>query len=422
MNTTDGAFFAAKINSKRFKKMKKIISFLAFVLLVIQTTQAQETDITGSEYLNSAEIMLMNNSRLNIGGYGEVHFNQPVNRGQKDLGTLDVHRIVMFLGYNFSSKTQFVSEIEFEYAKELWVEQAFLQHRITRQINFRAGLLLVPMGIINEYHEPTTFNGVERPVIDNRISPATWREVGLGLSGNILPLTLKYQLYAVGGLNGYDTKGVFNGSSALRDGRQKGSKAYASSPALTGKVEFYGIKNLNLGLSGYAGKSQSKLYSKLPKDNAALMERADSSVVGISMIGADARYQYNGLELRGQFYYTSIANAGEYNAFTASGATANDLGKSMLGYYVEAGYNVFRPFAGIENELVPFIRYEFYDTHNSLEPGTIKNLNYKNTIITTGLTFNLNQKAVIKTDVQFTKSASSEEYNKVFSAGIGVMF
>ena len=190
MNTTDGAFFAAKINSKRFKKMKKIISFLAFVLLVIQTTQAQETDTTGSEYLNSAEIMLMNNSRLNIGGYGEVHFNQPVNRGQKDLGTLDVHRIVMFLGYNFSSKTQFVSEIEFEYAKELWVEQAFLQHRITRQINFRAGLLLVPMGIINEYHEPTTFNGVERPIIDSRISPSTWREVGFGFSGNILPLKI----------------------------------------------------------------------------------------------------------------------------------------------------------------------------------------------------------------------------------------
>lgn len=402
--------------------MKKTISLLALMLSVIHTLQAQESDTTRPEYLNSAEIMLADNSGLNIGGYGEVHFNQPVNSDQKDLGTLDVHRIVMFLGYNFSSKTQFVSEIEFEYAKELWVEQAFLQHRINRFMNLRAGLLLVPMGIINEYHEPTTFNGVERPVIDNRISPATWREVGFGLSGNILPLTLKYQLYAVGGLNGYDTKGVFNGSSALRDGRQKGSKAYVSSPALTGKLEFYGIRNINVGLSGYAGKSQSKLFSKLPDDNKALMERADSSVVGISMIGADARFQHRGLELRGQFYYASISNTEEYNIFTADEATANDLGKSMLGYYAEAGYNVFRPFSGIENELIPFIRYEFYDTHNSVEPGTPKNLNYKNTIITAGLTFKLNQKAVIKTDVQFTRSASAGEYNKVFNAGVGVMF
>ncbi|MHC1733898.1 MAG: hypothetical protein AB9888_17945 [Bacteroidales bacterium] len=402
--------------------MKKTISLLSTLIMACMTIQAQEPDSTGSKYLNSAEMMLSDNTGLNIGGYGEVHFNKPFARDQKDLSALDVHRLVMFLGYNFSSKTQFVSEIEFEYAKELWVEQAFLQHRINRHVNFRAGLMLVPMGIINEYHEPNTFNGVERPVIDNRISLSTWREVGLGFSGNILPITMKYQLYAVGGLNGYDTKGIFTGSSGLREGRQKGSKAYASSPALTGKVEYYGIKNLNIGLSGYFGKSQSKLYSKLPKDNEALTARADSSVVGISMIGADARYRLSGLELRGQVYYTSITNTEQYNDFTGTVTGNNDLGKSMLGYYAEAGYNVFRPFSGVDQELIPFVRYEFYDMHNSVEGDTDKNLNYQNTIITAGLTFKLNQKSVIKTDVQFTKPASSDMYNKVFNAGIGVMF
>ena len=402
--------------------MKRITILFSILILASLITQAQETDSTGSKYLNSAELMLANNSRLNIGGYGEVHFNQPFTQGQKNLSTLDVHRIVMFLGYNFSPKTQFVSEIEFEYAKELWVEQAFLQHRINSYINFRAGLMLVPMGIINEYHEPTTFNGVERPVIDNRISLSTWREVGLGFSGNILPLTVKYQLYAVGGLNGYDTKGVFTGSSGLREGRQKGSKAYASSPALTGKVEFYGISNLNLGLSGYFGKSQSKLYSKLSKDDTASLARADSSTVGISMIGADARYQLKGMELRGQLYYTSFSNTEQYNAFTGTVTSNNDLGKSMLGYYAEAGYNVFRLFTSIEQELIPFIRYEFYDMHNSVDAETDKNLNYRNTIITTGLTLRLNRKAVLKTDLQFTKAGSSDDYTRVFNAGIGVMF
>lgn len=392
------------------------------MFLASVTVQAQEADSAGSGYINTAGLMLSEKSGLTIGGYGEVHFNQPFSKGQKNLSTLDVHRIVMFLGYNFSSKTQFVSEIEFEYAKELWVEQAFLQHRINRYINFRAGLLLVPMGIVNEYHEPTTFNGVERPVIDNRISPSTWREVGFGLSGNILPLTMKYQLYTVGGLNGYDTKGVFTGSSGLREGRQKGSKAYAGSPAFTGKVEFYGIRNLNIGLSGYFGKSQSRLYSKIRKDDEALMARADSSVVGISMIGADARYRHSGLELRGQVYYTSISNTEQYNHFTGTGTTGNDLGKSMLGYYAEAGYNVFRSFTAIEQELIPFVRYEYYDMHNSVDAETVRNLNFKNTVITTGFTFKLSQKAVIKGDIQFSKPASSDEYNKVFNAGIGVMF
>lgn len=302
------------------------------------------------------------------------------------------------------------------------MEQAFLQQKLNKYLNFRAGLLLVPMGIINEYHEPTTFNGVERPLIDNKLSLSTWREVGLGFSGNILPLTIKYQLYVVGGLNGYDSKGIFNGSSGFREGRQKGSKAYVSSPALTGKIEFYGIKNLNVGLSGYFGKSQSRLYGKLPQDDPDLHARADSSVVGISMMGADARYKTSGLELRGQVYYTLISNADQYNVFTRSGDVVNDLGESMFGYYAEAGYNIFKSFGNIEQELIPFIRYEFYDTHNSVGSETSRNLNYKNTVVTTGLTLRLNQKAVIKTDVQFTRPAAVEKYNKVFSAGIGVMF
>lgn len=402
--------------------MKRIIFILITVLAISATMKAQKPDSAGIQYLNSAELMLKNDGKLNIGGYGEVHYNQPVLKKQKELGSLDVHRIVMFLGYNFSKKTRFVSEIEFEYARELWVEQAFLQHRLAKSINLRAGLLLVPMGIINEYHEPTTFNGVERPIIDNRISLSTWREVGVGFSGNLFPVNLKYQLYAVGGLNGYDTKAIFNGSSGLREGKQKGSKAYLSSPALTGKVEFYGIKNLNIGLSGYLGKSQSKLFGKLPDDNTSLRAKADSSAVGIAMAGADARFQLKGIEIRGQVYYTSISNTEEYNIFTRAGTTNNDLGKTMVGYYIETGYNVFNLFSSIDQELVPFVRYEFYNTHQSVDINTTENQNYKNTLLTCGLTYRLNKKAVIKTDIQFTKSAVANKFSKIINAGIGVMF
>jgi hypothetical protein len=251
---------------------------------------------------------------------------------------------------------------------------------------------------------------------------STWREVGFGVSGNILPAALKYQLYVVGGLNGYDTKAVFNGSSGLREGRQKGSKAYLTSPAFTGKVEFYGIKNLNIGLSGYFGKSQSKLYGKLPDDNASLRANADSSAVGISMVGADARYQFKGIEMRGQVYYTFISNTDQYNIFTRTGTKFNDLGKSMFGYYAEAGYNIFRLFSNIDHELVPFFRYEFYNTHQSVDTNITENLNYKITLITTGLTFRLNKKAVVKTDMQFVKSDAVNDFSKVFNAGVGVMF
>jgi hypothetical protein len=367
--------------------------------------------------------MLNEKPGLTIGGYGEIHYNQPINDNQFDLGTLDAHRLVMFLGYNFSKKTQFVSEIEFEYAKELWVEQMFLQHKINKYVNFRAGLLLIPMGIINEYHEPTTFNGVERPVIDNKIAPSTWREIGLGFSGNIMQIKTKYQVYMVNGFSGHDgTNAMFSGSKALREGRQKGSKAYIISPSFTGKIEYYGAKNLNVGFSGYFGGSQSRLYSNLDKENDAMVQKADSSVVGISMLGFDARYNHKGIKLTGQFYYTSISNTDQYNTFSAKSGKPNDLGSGMIGYYAEIGYNVFKPIKSIRIELMPFVRYEAYDTHHKVQSPVVRNSGYYNTVITTGLTYVLVKGAVVKADIQFFKSDAEEEYNKVFNAGFGIMF
>lgn len=397
---------------------------LTLVFLAVQIIAfTQPSDTLNAQYMNSADKMLADKTGLSIGGYGEVHYNQPLVNNQFSPGTLDAHRMVMFLGYSFSGRTQFVSEIEIEYAKEIWVEQMFIQHRLNKYLNIRAGILLVPMGITNEYHEPVTFNGVERPLIDTRIAPTTWREIGFGFTGNYLPAKTKYQFYLVNGFIGYDAgAGVFSGGKALREGRQKGSKAMISSPSFTGKIEFYGIKNLNIGLSGYFGESQTRLYSKLNRDSVALVKRADSSVVGISMVGLDVRYNNAGLILKGQFYYTSISNTDQYNMFTATNGKNNDLGSAMIGYYAEIGYNLFRPFPGIRKELVPFVRYEAYNTHHSVHDPIVRNRSYDNTVITTGLTFLLTRGVVVKTDIQFMKSASEDAFSKVFNAGFGIMF
>ncbi|HDP76497.1 MAG TPA: hypothetical protein ENN49_11690 [Bacteroidales bacterium] len=252
-----------------------------------------------------------------------------------------------------------MTEVEIEYAREVWVEQMFIQHRINKYANFRAGVLLMPMGIINEYHESTAFNRVERPIIDNKIAPTTWREVGLGFQGNISRAKTRYQLYVVNGLNGYDgTNAMFSGSKGLREGRRKASKAYMNQPAFTGKLEFYGVRNLNLGLSGYFGKSNSKLFSNLSKDSLAKIQKADSSVVGISMVGLDTLYNFKGVKFTGQLYYISLSNTNEYNVFTKTGTKFNDLGSAMLGSYVEVGYDIFHLLADTKQSLMLFIRYE----------------------------------------------------------------
>lgn len=401
--------------------MRKNILLLAFALLSVLAI-AQNANSNANNYTNLADDLLSKDSRLVIGGYGEIQYNQPFDGDVRKNGTLDVPRLVMLLGYNFNKKTQFVSELEFEHVKEVYVEQAFLQHKLTNSVNLRGGLMLVPMGIVNEYHEPTTFNGVERPLIDNYIAPTTWREIGVGVTGNVLPASLKYQAYVMNGFNGYDGSGQISGKNGLRKGRQKGAESFISSPNFTGKIEYYGIRGLNIGLSGYVGKTQSTLYDGISKNDAVALTRADSSVIGIAMIGLDTRYNYKGFQLRGQFYYSNLTNTDQYNVFTAkSKSTLNDVGSSMIGYYAEVGYNVLRSMK-TEMQLIPFVRYEFMNTQNSVENNITNNISYQKNGITTGLTLVLTRGVVAKADMQLLKSGNDNEFAKTLNMGIGVMF
>lgn len=400
--------------------MKKNILLLIFVLVNI-ITYAQSSDSISNYYINTADNLLLKDSKLVVGGYGEIHYNQPLNSDLRRNGTMDVHRMVMLFGYHFNEKTQFVTELEFEHVKEVYVEQAFLQYKLNNSVNLRAGLMLVPMGIVNEYHEPTAFNGVERPLIDNYIAPTTWREVGFGITGNIFPASIKYQVYAMNGFNGYDGTANISGKNGLRKGRQKGAESFISSPNFAGKIEYYGIRGLNIGLSGYSGETQSTLYDGISKMDNTALATADSSVVGVSMLGVDSRYNFRGLQLRGQFYYSSLSNSEQYNVFTAADGTLNDVGSSMIGYYAELGYNVLRSLK-TEKQLIPFARYEFLNTHNSVENNIPKNKAYQKKALTTGLTLTLTKGAVAKADMQFVKSGNDNKFAKTLNVGVGVMF
>ena len=158
---------------------------------------------------NSAEKIVAGNSGLHIGGYGQVDFNLNERKGTiNNNGKLDVHRLVTFFGYNFNDKVSFVSEVEFEHVSEVYVEQAFLDYKINNNFSVNAGLMLIPMGIQNLYHEPPTFNGVERTNVDKYIIPTTWREMGVGVSGRSIEHSINYQAMLVNGFNGYDDGGV----------------------------------------------------------------------------------------------------------------------------------------------------------------------------------------------------------------------
>ena len=144
-----------------------------------------------------------------FGGYGELTLNVP---GKYVLdsppeATIDLRRFVLFFGHNFSDRLRFYSEFEVEHAVssagdrgEAEVEQAYLDGLLSRRLSLRGGVMIMPVGIINVYHEPPTFNGVDRPAVDTYVIPTTWREPGVGIFGELRE-GLRYQLYLVNGFN-----------------------------------------------------------------------------------------------------------------------------------------------------------------------------------------------------------------------------
>lgn len=421
---TFALLFRMNLNNKNKSKrrMKLLTVGVAILMCASLSAQVMGTDTTSNAPLNSAQNILSGNGgkQIIIGGYGQIDYNQPLNDTARSNGKMDVHRMVIFMGYKFNDKTTFVTEIELEHVKEVFVEQAFINYKLAEPINLRAGLMLIPMGIVNEYHEPTTFNGVERPNIDGNIVPTTWREMGAGFAGNIDALSLKYQAYVMNGFLGYDGAGKFRGSDGFRKGRQKGAESTISSPNFSTKIDFYGIKGLKIGAAAYLGNTQSTAYDGLPKaDATGALGRADSTVVGVSMFGFDVRYQFKALQLRGQVISASISGAGAYNTFTGK-----DLGSSMMGYYGELGYDVLNIFKkDAKEKLILFGRYEFYDTHNTVPTGTDKNDGYARTDITFGVTYKVSNGAAFKADYQlFDNNAKGNTPSKQINLGVGVWF
>ncbi|MCK0157724.1 OprO/OprP family phosphate-selective porin [Cellulophaga sp. F20128] len=392
--------------------MKKITSIIAvcFALGAVAQTTTDSITLDPQKQLNSAQRILSGNygSAVTVGAYGEMLYNQEEGNN----GELDVQRLVLLLGYRFNDKTQFFTEIEFEHVEEVFIEQAFVNYSVANNTNLRGGLMLIPMGIINEYHEPTTFNGVERPAMDNVIVPTTWRELGVGISGKINSASLGYQAYIFNGFRSTSSDGaggltgVLKGSNGLRSGRQKGIQSTVDSPTLSTKLEYYGLPGLRLGLSGYFGDTQAE-------DD---IEQLDGANIGISMVGLDARYAYQRFTARGQFIHASLSGTAAYNT-----ATGNDLGSAMQGYYVEGAYNLL-PTTN-EQKLFLFTRYEQYDTHNKTAGALVRNDAFNKTDITSGLSYHIAPGVVLKADYQFKDDArSGDSRDNQLNFGIGVWF
>jgi hypothetical protein len=391
-------------------KIRFLIIFISLSTFMNAQTAQDSITFDPQKQLNAAQRLLSGNygDAVTVGAYGEITYNQPEALN----GEMDVQRLVLLFGYKFTDEVQFITEVEFEHVQEVYIEQAFVNYAVALNLSIRGGLMLVPMGIINEFHEPTTFNGVERPAVDNVIVPSTWREIGVGVTGRFNDLSLGYQAYVFNGFKSasIDGEGGINGflkgSNGLRSGRQKGIQSTIDSPTFSLKFDYYGIPGLRLGLSGYFGDTQAE-------DE---IDAIDGSSIGISMIGLDARYAYKRFTARGQFIHASLSNTESYNNLTNK-----DLGSVLQGWYLETAYNLLAQEK--KQRLFAFVRYEQFDTHAKTEGDLVRNNAYNRSDITTGLSYHIALGVVLKGDYQIRDNAqSNSELPNMLNFGIGVWF
>lgn len=297
---------------------------------------------------------------LSVGGYGELlyeNFDSSRDDGAPSGRTdrFDLLRGVLYFGYKWNDRWLLNSEIEYEHGStgsggEVSVEFAYVDYLWRPELGLRAGLLLVPIGFLNELHEPTVFLGARRPGVETAIIPTTWRENGLGVFGEAGAVT--WRAYVVNGLDAADFT-----AGGLRGGRQKGAQAKAEDFALVGRLDWRPVPGVLVGGSAYFGDSGQGIRG--PRGQLD---------VGTRILEAHAEWRWQGLEVRGLLARAELDEVGALNS--ALGLTGSaSVGEEMEGWYAQVGYDVFSRWGRGEQSLTPYLRWEEIDTQAAVPSG-----------------------------------------------------
>jgi len=347
---------------------------------------------------------------LSLGGYGELNYVNPVADSGSP-ATADALRLVTYIGYKFSEDITFNSEIELEHAfveggedsGEVALEFASVDFAWKPELNFRAGLLLTPMGFINEVHEPPYFYGVFRPLTERQILPATWREMGAGAFGQ-LGEQVEYRAYVMTGL---DAEGF--SASGIRGGRQNGGESIAENFAFVGRVDVTPglLPGLDFGGSIYAGKADQN--QGLPETKLWIVE-------------GHAQYRNGPFHSRALFAYTDVSGAGSLSSALGK-AVDESIAQSMLGGYVELAYDFWPLLFGESNEraLEPFVRLEYLDTQHAVAAGFVEDRNLAYSVFSTGVSFFPHPNVVLKAEYR-NQNARDGKRPDEFALGLGFAY
>jgi len=357
---------------------------------------------------------------VSIGGYGEMLYQKASDDRQDGTPSgrkaqIDFLRAVFYFGYKFNDRLLFNSEIELEHAStdqsgSVSVEFAYLDYFLNDDLAARAGLLLVPMGFLNELHEPPTFLGTTRPETERAIIPSTWRENGFGLLGEISGFS--YRAYLVNGLDavgGNSSNASGFSSAGLRGGRQKGSQAVAENWAGVVRADYVGLLGLTVGASAYLGNSGQ---GATDSTGAAIGART-------FILEGHAEYRAKGWYLRALATLAEVDDVDRLNA--ARGLSANQsIGERLAGWYLEGGYNVLRT-ARTEHQLIPYLRYEELNTQDRVPNGYSPDPANDRSVFSIGAMWKPIPNVALKSDYQFHSNAARTGVDQ-WNVAVGYLF
>ena len=343
-------------------------------------------------------------SGVSFAGYGEMLLQRLSDTNQGGLKSsastnLDFLRAVLYMGYRFNDKFLFNSEIEFEHGgEEVAVEFAYVEYAVRPTFSIRGGMLLVPLGLVNEFHEPTVFVGARRPETERRIIPSTWHENGAGVVGSAGRVS--YRAYVLNGLN---AKGF--SASGLRNGRQGGAEALANDWAFAGRLDVNVVPGVFGGLGVYRGNSAQGQFQ--------------SADVATTIAEVHGQAQVRGLDLRGVFAHASVADAAALN--TGLGLTGKaGVGRSLNGGYAQAAYNVLSQTTS-SVALSPYYRFEQVNTHASVPAGFLVDPARNGRWNTLGVELKPISQIAIKADYQWITNKARTGRNQ-FNVLLGYAF
>jgi hypothetical protein len=348
-------------------------------------------------------------------GYGEFNYNR--YRDADRTSRADLRRFVVGFGHRFNDRLTFNSELEIEHGVvsagdqgEAEVEQAYLNYQFSDAVNVKGGLFLIPLGILNETHEPPTYYGVERNEVETRIIPTTWRELGVGVHG-LLGAGFKYD---VGITTGFNAAKLDDPAFGVRSAHQEGQLAEAHDLSVYGALN-YRAPGLLLGGGVFTGNTgQNGQSDALFKGIAAKLTLWD----------LHAKYSVAGWDLQALYAQGKLADADRLNAANVAKAAADPtftpfaFPKFLKGWYGQAAYHVYR--SG-ELDIAPFARLERFEIRQEEDPanGLLQDPRNIERVRTVGVNFKIHPQVVIKTDVQRYQVDSSKSRLNI---GLGYMF